>query len=631
MSLVDVSDLPGESDQFRNFLVSVGIDDRKHIVVFLLGLVCALAISRVRISSIVVFPASVLVFAIGFSFGVVRGGGIGELSLTGNKRPAKEETFRVYTDKVRNLAEFFQLFDVKVSELKYNIQKAIDSREIKVADLENYIKVVESICLSASSAKNTIEASIQDVGSPNFLLTENQKSSKRKKEFSEIGYEFLKTFGGLFKENLVDSKRTKVNKNIKRETEAAVDDQTGDCNIIPSVEETVFNSVNVNKRKANAGLSQHSSNKFTLGENVDENKKNGKLKWEEMSRKAYSNTDNKEYGYQNDSSWFTDKHHVSFKMHHNNQTKRWESHDNLLDSVNFSVRMKHMETETSLVQEQKLKKSDGAYQSSFTREEGDYDGYGYPFREETVNGKDNSHVTDHLSGNESEKPSPLSSMVSDDVSFDRYLTEANDLLKQAKEFIKDRHETERAENILYRSAKLLSKAISMKPMSLLAVGQLGNTYLLHGELKLRISHELRIFLSRGEPSSFESWGRAYDQISSKDEVASVLVNVCEECEELLMEAGRKYRLALSIDGNDVRALYNWGLALSFRGQLIADIGPVSILLHLTCMPSLNFPTGEKLRRVNFGHACSCANFIVVSQLGSLFLTLNKKKFKGQFE
>ncbi|KAF3451499.1 hypothetical protein FNV43_RR07594 [Rhamnella rubrinervis] len=571
LRLVDVSDGPGESDQFRNFLVSVGIDDRKHIVVFLLGLVCALAISRVRISSIVVFPASVLVFAIGFSFGVVRGGGI--LSLSGNKRPAKEETFRVYIDKLSNLAEFFQVFDVKVSELKYNIQKAIDSREIKVADLENYIKVVESISLSASSAKNTIEASIQNVGSPNFLLNENQKSSKRKKEFGEIGYEFLQTFRGLFKENLVDSKGTKVNKNIKRETGAAVDDQIGDCNLIPSVEETVFNSVNVNKQKANAGLSHHSSNNFTLGENVDGNTKNGKMKWEEMSRKAYSNTDNKEYGYQNDSSWIMNKHHVSFKMHRDNQTERWESHDNLPDSVNFSVRMKHMETETSLVQEQKLKKSDGAYQSSFMREEGDYDGYGSPFREETVDGKDNSHVTDHLSRNESEEPSPLSSMVSDDVTFDRYLTEANDMLKQAKEFIKHRHETEHAEIILYRSAKLLSKAISMKPMSLLAVGQLGNTYLLHGELKLRISRELRIFLSGGDHSSFESWGRAYDQISSKDEIASVLINVCEECEELLMEAGRKYRLALSIDGNDVRALYNWGLALSFRGQLLADIGP----------------------------------------------------------
>lgn len=157
--------------------------------------------------------------------------------------------------------------------------------------------------------------------------------------------------------------------------------------------------------------------------------------------------------------------------------------------------------------------------------------------------------------------------------FDRYIREANDLLKQAKELIRVKHNEERAENILYRAAKLLSKAISMKPMSLLAVGQLGNTCLLHGELKLRISRELRTQLARSDPLSAEKWIRMHDKISSKDEIASVLINVCEECEELLVEAGKRYRMALSIDANDVRALYNWGLALTFRAQLIADIGP----------------------------------------------------------
>lgn len=32
-------------------------------------------------------------------------------------------------------------------------------------------------------------------------------------------------------------------------------------------------------------------------------------------------------------------------------------------------------------------------------------------------------------------------------------------------------------------------------------------------------------------------------------------------------------MTLSIDGNAIRALYNWGISLSFRAQLIADIGP----------------------------------------------------------
>jgi hypothetical protein len=51
-----------------------------------------------------------------------------------------------------------------------------------------------------------------------------------------------------------------------------------------------------------------------------------------------------------------------------------------------------------------------------------------------------------------------------------------------------------------------------------------------------------------------------------------LQEVCEECEELLVEAGRKFRLALSLDRTDMRALYNWGLALCHRAQLISEEG-----------------------------------------------------------
>ncbi|XVF25827.1 hypothetical protein REPUB_Repub13aG0247200 [Reevesia pubescens] len=129
-----------------------------------------------------------------------------------------------------------------------------------------------------------------------------------------------------------------------------------------------------------------------------------------------------------------------------------------------------------------------------------------------------------------------------------------------------------------RSATLLSQAIAMKPMGLLAVGQFGNTYLLHGELKLHVSRELRTLLARNDPIIGERpQGRVLneldDQFSSRDKIESLLVNACEESEELLVRAGQKYQLALSIDGDDVRSLYNWVLALSFRAQLIADIGP----------------------------------------------------------
>ncbi|CAN6487247.1 unnamed protein product [Victoria cruziana] len=152
------------------------------------------------------------------------------------------------------------------------------------------------------------------------------------------------------------------------------------------------------------------------------------------------------------------------------------------------------------------------------------------------------------------------------------------LLSKAKERLMRNHDEEEAEGMLTRSANLLSRATNMNPTNLLAVGQWGSTFLLRGKLKLDASRELRSVLS-----SNDSWfaGKKYRAKAILD-----LSNVCEECESLLVEAGRKYRMALAIDGNDACALYNWGLALFFRAQLIADIGPwlqpsmVSATMHL---------------------------------------------------
>lgn len=579
--LVGDSDPSGELSQFRNFLVSIGIEHKKHTFVFLLGFVCALAISRVRVSSIVVFPASFLVFAVGFSFGFLRSGSFSEVSVNGGKKRAKEEIFRAYNENLRNLVNYFDGFDVNVNNLKNDIQKAIDNNKVTVGDLENYVKVMESVSLSSLNARNVVETSIDNVGNSNVLLVENQKPSRRKKELGEIGFELLQSIGGLFGENLVGSKPNKVKDNSKHGTmESVVDDQTRGNILTSAVEERDLNLVSDSKGNRNLSVSQDPSNKSALDEDghkrIKIDSEYGKMSSREIGVSAKRFVDSKEYSYQNNSLQITNNHSFSLKMGRNNKTEMWESHDNLFDSEEYSIRMNHMETEASFAQEQMLKKSSGAYQSSLNREKTENDTYRSRFRKEGVNEEDDSHPVDQFSAHESEVDSSSSQKVSDDVVFDRCLTEANDLLKQAKEYIRSRRDEERAEIVLYRSAKLLSKAIAMKPMSLLAVGQLGNTYLLHGELKLKISRELRTFLS-GVPLSIEKRSRVLkgldDRITSKDDIASILIDVCEECEELLVEAGRKYRLALSIDGNDVRALYNWGLALSFRAQLIADIGP----------------------------------------------------------
>ncbi|XP_008225062.1 PREDICTED: uncharacterized protein LOC103324741 isoform X2 [Prunus mume] len=507
----------------------------------------------------------------GFSFGFVRGGSVGEVSLSANKRRAKEENLIAYPEKLRNMVEIFDGFDDKVNNLKYDIRKAIDSREITVTDLESYVKAMEIISLLVSNARNAVE----NLGKFNIDLVENKKLSKRKKEPVQIGYELFQYIGGLFKEKLGDSKPNRVKNNFKREAvEKVMDDQSRGNGSMPSVNEMVLGSVHENKGIINSSHSQDFLNKSGFDEagngRVKVALENNKMSSEEVGGGPKAG---REFNYQNNGLQFMSNGHISSKMDHNNHAETWESHDILLDSVDLSVRMEHMDSKASFVQEQILEQSGGDYRSSHIREKSEDGTYESHLREEQVNHNDDSHLADHLSGHESELPSLSSSVVSDDIVFDRYIREANDLLKQAKELIRVKHNEERAENILYRAAKLLSKAISMKPMSLLAVGQLGNTCLLHGELKLRISRELRTQLARSDPLSAEKWIRMHDKISSKDEIASVLINVCEECEELLVEAGKRYRMALSIDANDVRALYNWGLALTFRAQLIADIGP----------------------------------------------------------
>ncbi|GAV74426.1 hypothetical protein CFOL_v3_17906 [Cephalotus follicularis] len=563
--------------QLRNFLASIGIDDKKYIFVFLLGIICALAISRIRISSLLVFPASVLVFALGFSFGFLRGRVFNE---NGSKRRLKEETFMVSSDKLRTSVDFLDGIAVKVGFITSDIQRAVDCNRITFSDLESYVNGIESIRSSALNAKNVVESVI--VGNSNGLIFENQKSSRKRKEVDEAGFDLLLFVASLFGQKVVISKPSKVRDNVKQGSgDSLANDQTQANISSSSIDGRTSGSVHSNKANVNTSYCNELSNKAVSNLDGDRRVNIGsedeKMSLGEIGGSDKRFIDGKEYRYQNNSSRIMNKHHISSKINRDYLTESWESDRNLLDSLGSSVSFKQMESEASFVEEQMLNRADGVYSFSHSTENIRNETYMSRFREERLCTYDDSPLADHHSTRENEVGSFSSSAVSDDVVFDRYLTEANDLLKQAKECIRGKHDEKRAEILLYKSGKLLSQAIAMKPMSFLAVGQLGNTYLLHGELKLKTSRELRAVLSGCDPLSVEEQGTILsglnDGVSSKDEVASVLVNVCEECEELLVEAGRKYRLALSIDGNDVRALYNWGLALTFRAQLIAEIGP----------------------------------------------------------
>lgn len=499
----------GELNQFSRLLSSLGINEKRYTFVYLLGFVCALAVSRVRISSIIVFPACFLVFAVGFSFGIVNGGDLNEvMSLFGSKKNkkkrSKDDEFRVSVENLRNLVDLLNGFDVNIINLKNSMRNDVDSNRITKSDLLNYIEGVESIEQALLQAKSMIGEYTDNivVDTIDASKVSNQKPSDRKKESEAKGFNISQFING-FREKSFRSKPAKVKDSFKNDST-----DHSQANILdPPIEDKTMKSVtSEDKSTYNDGVFRV---KETYGRKTMA--RMTLMEMETIDKQAF---DREEYKYINKDN----------KM-------RFMNNRNFLDS------------EENFQQEQESFKN--------------------------VTG--NNILYDNLESSEKEAyNSSPSSEISNDMLFNDYVTEANSLLKQARESLLQRGIEEDAESMLYKSTKLLCKAIEMKPMSLLAVGQLGNTYLLHGELKLKLSRKLRSLLSQSDSN-------VNDEVFNREEFVDYLVNVCEECEELLVNAGRKYRLALSIDGDDMRALYNWGLALSFRAQLISDIGPEAAL------------------------------------------------------
>jgi len=147
--------------------------------------------------------------------------------------------------------------------------------------------------------------------------------------------------------------------------------------------------------------------------------------------------------------------------------------------------------------------------------------------------------------------------------------------------LKGKIEVSAAECLLYEAADLFSTAAAINPSSLVAVGQWGNALLVHGELKLKLSQQLRsLLLARDDSFGDKGQKWQFDELrlamTERETIAETLLEVCEECDQLLVEAGRKYRTALSLDKHDVRSLYNWGLALCFRARLTEEGGEEAV-------------------------------------------------------
>ncbi|CAN4084039.1 unnamed protein product [Withania somnifera] len=573
---------PGESNKLNIFLNKLGINDKKFVFVYLLGFVCALAISRVKVSSIIAIPGCVIVFTLGFSMGIFNGG---KMSLDGNKRLHQDQNFKDFIGKLRSLVDFLDGFDVKIGNFKKGVREGIECNQITVEDLQNFEKNLKSMNFCGVNARKVIEGcigslSIEDQGMEKEL---SRELSKRKKEPGKYGFDFSQIAAGLFqmKSGLKSTKMKDHGESEVMDTKMNVSKQG---NILSSAIKERHSNFDKNLDGI-SGTSRHcfddnAIRQDRVGETFGKASRMNVISDENFNfSEVDSNTvksvfNREEYSYQTSRVQFMRNQQVSHRMSHASKFEPWASDDGLVDSMDFSVNMEQTKTEASSLHENKVENFEGP-SSHFGETENDEDTYRHFLGEEMRNYEKEPSMARDEASNEFEFGRSPSSVGSIDLQFNKYITEANFLVKEAKDYLRRQAGDKHAENAFYESAILLSKAIDIRPMSLLAVGLLGNTYLLHGEVKLRISRDLRVLLTDAMPVNKRTKIRDTldDTLPREDKITSYLVNVCEECEELLIKAGRQYRLALSIDGNDVRALYNWGIALSLRGQLIADIGP----------------------------------------------------------
>ncbi|XP_064948716.1 uncharacterized protein LOC135598591 [Musa acuminata AAA Group] len=608
--LLDESYRSGTLDSIRSFLASLGITDGKHGFLFLLGFLSALAVSRVRVSSMAVLPLSVVVFVVGFSAGVARAG-------------VASGSIWDLDDKLNDLRDFLKELDDKMSGLRSGLEEGVKSNRLEKSKLKNFVEVVEHMRLIMGHAQMTIESfssgNIVDsqMDSEKGGKKSSYKLSRKRRELGMIVYDLVQLFGSLFQENIAGLKPLKgkdaVNKVEFREQAESMKEDSA-LSVLKASPEISENGVNTSSNKKLdgskvekselplGGVERDASEMLKVKITAGQNSRSG------ITPKKFNHSADQRYGNRvpshdevlnnlNTSFHFMTKQEryqkmvfrhkyrniMQNEMHNsadgNSNQKEIQSIDFFNESAESSLleQMLEVHDQSSL---HTLEQNSNKIKNKLENDSDFIDQSGNSCNDLQVKFDDESvgHPTDGVREGKTMSSSSSSSMVSTDEEFNQNVKEASELQRRARVYMKSQTDEAAADALLYRSAMLLSTAVALKPMSLLAIGQLGNTYLLHGELKLKISRELRVLLSKSDAILKQKLcslrlKKLDIHNMSRENVAAVLIDICEECEEFLVEAGRKYRMALTIDRSDVRALYNWGLALSYRAQLIADIGP----------------------------------------------------------
>ncbi|KAH7405416.1 hypothetical protein KP509_15G069300 [Ceratopteris richardii] len=141
------------------------------------------------------------------------------------------------------------------------------------------------------------------------------------------------------------------------------------------------------------------------------------------------------------------------------------------------------------------------------------------------------------------------------------------LLKEGEQGLDGRLDVGVADCMLKEAAVRFAAALAMDPSHVTATESWGTALLVHGKLKLLLSEKLRDMLMEARGSK-----KKIDSQRALPTLEEMIPNICEQCEILLVEAGRKFARAVSINKGNGSAMCNWGLALFYRARLIAADG-----------------------------------------------------------
>ncbi|GAB4815945.1 hypothetical protein N2152v2_002991 [Parachlorella kessleri] len=135
-----------------------------------------------------------------------------------------------------------------------------------------------------------------------------------------------------------------------------------------------------------------------------------------------------------------------------------------------------------------------------------------------------------------------------------------------------------ADSLLCDAEECFSQVLQQQPDNLRALGNLGNAFMAHGRLRMRMLPAAAPAAAGNDPSGStngSTGGRASTGIASSGtggSDAGARDQLERQALELFLMAGRHYKRVVQLDGSQLRAIVNWGRVICLRAEIDKQAG-----------------------------------------------------------